>query len=133
MIDEEKIRCCICIDDIKDNKYNLNCGHSYHTQCIMEWFNSGSDTCPICRKSINNNNYDIDYENIRHERRRRREAERIRIIEREERERERDRQGRCYTCRNYVINLYPTLIENSTKANCFNCFQQYLVDIGELD
>mgnify|MGYP003649528635 CR=1 FL=1 len=43
--------CPICFDPIRrGDKKILNCGHSFHTQCLLRWFVTGA-TCPVCRKS----------------------------------------------------------------------------------
>ena len=49
------ISCGICLDDIHDNKYVLNCQHAFHTSCITEWFQTQLSShralsCPYCRK-----------------------------------------------------------------------------------
>lgn len=47
---QSKIRneCSICLE--KDNKcIKLNCNHTFHIECIHEWFKKDL-TCPICRK-----------------------------------------------------------------------------------
>jgi hypothetical protein len=42
--------CVICHENIenKNNKYTLDCGHSYHCKCIMTWFRTGHNNCPMC-------------------------------------------------------------------------------------
>ena len=42
--------CVICLDDISENPetYEIECGHKYHTSCIINWFRNGSKTCPLC-------------------------------------------------------------------------------------
>lgn len=39
--------CCVLGGEL----YSLECGHSYHTDCIMEWFRRGSSSCPLCRST----------------------------------------------------------------------------------
>lgn len=43
--------CSICINDIKqdDEISILPCGHNFHFDCIVPWFDSGKNTCPLCR------------------------------------------------------------------------------------
>ena len=42
--------CVICHENIENenNKYTLECGHSYHCKCIMTWFRTGHSNCPMC-------------------------------------------------------------------------------------
>ena len=42
--------CVICQEDLCGNIYELpECGHKYHTNCIMHWFRSNHNTCPLCQ------------------------------------------------------------------------------------
>jgi hypothetical protein len=45
--------CAICQDiyALRDECIYLSCGHIYHCQCILEWFNRQS-TCPCCRVMV---------------------------------------------------------------------------------
>jgi hypothetical protein len=46
--------CSICYDD-PDNKSftTLSCGHKFHTDCIITWYNNSPNfTCPFCRDKI---------------------------------------------------------------------------------
>ena len=41
--------CSICLEGIsKNNNTGLDCGHSFHADCVNTWF-SGHNTCPNCR------------------------------------------------------------------------------------
>jgi hypothetical protein len=40
--------CSICLNMISDNKKRLNCNHSFHSNCILQWFQQ-DNRCPICR------------------------------------------------------------------------------------
>lgn len=55
-------QCSICCDDLhtdddvtfptgRRGTYTLDCDHSFHTQCIVNWFRSSQNAtqCPICR------------------------------------------------------------------------------------
>ena len=41
--------CSICIDTYRDNDriFTLNCGHTYHKECISKWYEK-KNTCPYC-------------------------------------------------------------------------------------
>jgi hypothetical protein len=46
----QDIECTICLNVIgASNKYTSECGHSFHINCIMNWYRTGHDTCPNCR------------------------------------------------------------------------------------
>ncbi|OQR96433.1 hypothetical protein THRCLA_07292 [Thraustotheca clavata] len=43
--------CAICLEDqssSKDYTFELPCGHHFHQNCILEWFDT-QHTCPMCR------------------------------------------------------------------------------------
>jgi hypothetical protein len=49
--------CSICLEDLKSKKVILNCGHSYHIDCINTWIQSQYNKdivskCPLCRQTI---------------------------------------------------------------------------------
>lgn len=49
--------CIVCHDTISENNYYPlpECGHIFHTDCIVTWFRSGKNNCPLCNdKGINN-------------------------------------------------------------------------------
>ncbi|XP_034116989.1 E3 ubiquitin-protein ligase Iruka [Drosophila albomicans] len=60
---ERKMQCSVCWDDFKldETVRKLPCSHLYHENCIVPWLNLHS-TCPICRKSLANDddNDDVD-------------------------------------------------------------------------
>jgi len=41
-------QCPICLEDISDNSYTLECNHKYHIECIIKWFRN-KHTCPLCK------------------------------------------------------------------------------------
>jgi len=59
--------CCICHEDLESNIYTLpECGHTFHTNCIMTWFRApnGNNKCPLCNnagintiKEVNNQHW----------------------------------------------------------------------------
>ena len=48
-----KQKCSICFEQVRSanspNTKRLHCGHSFHLDCILEWFVQ-SDECPVCRQ-----------------------------------------------------------------------------------
>ena len=41
--------CAICTDVMSENSFVLaECGHRFHTNCIMTWFRTGRSSCPLC-------------------------------------------------------------------------------------
>ena len=42
--------CQICLENNNNDPfYTLpECGHSFHTNCIVQWFRSGYNNCPYC-------------------------------------------------------------------------------------
>lgn len=61
-ISEEKESCCICLDELeKTGITTLDCGHTIHLNCFMEFILCGSNKsnnnkCPLCRTDINMTN-----------------------------------------------------------------------------
>lgn len=59
---EIKNTCCICFDEIDNNKNILitECEHKYHFSCMLSYIIKSTNdknkiTCPICRRNLNNN------------------------------------------------------------------------------
>ena len=51
--------CPICYDSLEDNNTTkIECGHKFHINCIIKWFRTGSEKCPLCNDST------IDTSNI---------------------------------------------------------------------
>ena len=45
------MQCCpICLDAI-ENGHTLECNHTYCAGCIVNWFRSGHQSCPMCKSS----------------------------------------------------------------------------------
>jgi len=64
--------CMICREELNEAQtYKLpECGHEYHTHCLISWFRNGDSRCPYCgNKGIN---YDSNQSKILSYRRRRR-------------------------------------------------------------
>lgn len=40
--------CAVCLEDTKRNDKKLKCKHTFHTKCIMKWFETSIE-CPQCR------------------------------------------------------------------------------------
>ena len=40
--------CVICLSQLGEDDYSLDCNHKYHTKCIVEWFRKGNSNCPLC-------------------------------------------------------------------------------------
>ena len=49
---DEKEICSICFSKMtsEDSHTLEECGHRFHTGCILTWFRSKQDTCPLCRE-----------------------------------------------------------------------------------
>jgi hypothetical protein len=41
--------CSICTDELSEGTTTLECGHSFHVGCIIQWFRLNNTTCPLCR------------------------------------------------------------------------------------
>ena len=41
--------CSICMEPLSNTTHALQCGHEYHTRCIIDWFRLGNASCPLCR------------------------------------------------------------------------------------
>ena len=50
--------CSICYESLENDTIQIECGHKYHTNCIVKWFRTGHKNCPLC------NDTTIDVENI---------------------------------------------------------------------
>src|SRR5579871_73188 len=47
---EKIIECSICLEPILKGKHTLSCNHSFHTNCVINWFRTDHKSCPVCRK-----------------------------------------------------------------------------------
>ena len=42
--------CAICREKLENNIYTVpECNHKFHTNCIMTWFRTGYNRCPLCQ------------------------------------------------------------------------------------
>lgn len=49
-LDDSDEKCIICLENLSsEQQYSLpECSHTFHQNCIMQWFRSGSHKCPLC-------------------------------------------------------------------------------------
>ena len=47
----ENAVCGICLQDIESEKFKLDCGHVFHSTCLIKWFRlaRSEGRCPMCR------------------------------------------------------------------------------------
>ena len=46
---EDNEMCAICLSTINGKEsYKLECGHVFHTNCIVKWFRNSNGNCPCC-------------------------------------------------------------------------------------
>ena len=66
------MHCVICINEIEFNdKQTLSCEHTFHKNCIKDWFKVKKNNCPVCKcrnnnilaNNIINNDYN-EFENL---------------------------------------------------------------------
>ena len=58
--------CSICIEPLHGKTITTKCGHTYHSKCLAQWYES-NDNCPYCRQSIEQYLINIyDYLNIKY-------------------------------------------------------------------
>lgn len=56
--------CSICLEELNNNSRKLKCSHTFHKECIDNWFKHISERCcPLCRQ-IHSNKFDIKYEKL---------------------------------------------------------------------
>ena len=44
--------CSICLDSIIENQKTVECGHTFHKDCILKWADNFNWFCPLCRQQI---------------------------------------------------------------------------------
>ena len=59
-MDNMDVICSICLGAYKEGQqlFVLKCGHVYHEDCILTWFDQDI-VCPICRKSMTGSDLDF--------------------------------------------------------------------------
>ena len=45
--------CAICYTNMLHTQPRQACGHRFHDRCIVRWFKTGHNTCPLCRAVLN--------------------------------------------------------------------------------
>ena len=55
--------CVICHETMNESDYYPvpECGHIFHTDCIVAWFRSGKSNCPLCNDKGVNEEFDTGY------------------------------------------------------------------------
>ena len=43
--------CVVCFDDVEGG-HTLECGHSFHPRCLIQWLREGNPSCPHCREDL---------------------------------------------------------------------------------
>jgi hypothetical protein len=59
--------CPICLDEVQPSfktNHITSCGHSFHSSCIMKWFET-SDCCPVCRSDQPNEPFILFKNNVK--------------------------------------------------------------------
>lgn len=44
--------CAICYTNMLHSQPRQTCGHRFHDRCIVRWFQTGHNTCPLCRSVL---------------------------------------------------------------------------------
>ena len=44
--------CPICLEPVESNACSLECSHSFHAQCLVNWLRRGNLSCPSCRTDL---------------------------------------------------------------------------------
>jgi hypothetical protein len=59
--DNLDIKCCICMGDMKKDEIllELNCSHTFHSDCIKPYLEQYNYKCPICRDEVGKAKYNI--------------------------------------------------------------------------
>ena len=54
-------QCAICLNEVRQTRTNtpIRCGHLFHSHCLQNWKNKGKQTCPVCRKIFDCENFRV--------------------------------------------------------------------------
>jgi len=54
-------QCAICLNEVRQTRTNtpIRCGHLFHSHCLQNWKNKGKQTCPVCRKVFDGENFRV--------------------------------------------------------------------------
>ena len=44
--------CSICLEENSEGIHELECGHSFHSSCLITWLRRGNLSCPNCRDDL---------------------------------------------------------------------------------
>lgn len=44
--------CSICLESVSDEAHRLDCGHTFHANCLIGWLRQGNLSCPLCRDDL---------------------------------------------------------------------------------
>jgi hypothetical protein len=60
MMKYEQVECCICLDNLQNDKLSTaSCGHVFHSKCMSKFIKK-DDRCPLCRVVIYNDDIRIN-------------------------------------------------------------------------
>lgn len=48
----EEACCPVCLSEIQEGGHELECGHSFHSSCLIGWIRRGNLSCPTCRRYL---------------------------------------------------------------------------------
>jgi len=50
---DEKTTCSVCLEgfEVSQNVMTLDCGHTFHSSCILNWFDQ-KNYCPLCKHKV---------------------------------------------------------------------------------
>ena len=50
--------CSVCLEyfNAESQILSTTCDHFFHAECINSWMSAGTQTCPLCRKTLTHNN-----------------------------------------------------------------------------
>ena len=55
----ESDTCTICAEPLAEGQTTtIECGHAFHTSCVLQWFRYYNDSCPNCRDEGNSDRFD---------------------------------------------------------------------------